>query len=214
MEPRQAMMHLTPISGIDPVGDPRLSTALQLAAACDYEVDHSHQVTRLALCLFDQLRETGGYGDEDRFTLNAAALLHDIGWIEGRRAHHKTAMRLILESPVLDLDPSMRLIVGLIARYHRKALPDAARHQRFASLDDADQGTVCLLAGILRTADGLDGSHRNVVNALRVDADKAQVRITCGVTGDGTWEQGRAESKGDLLAATLNRRLTVQCMPG
>lgn len=206
-------MPRTPVNEVDPLADPRLRTACALAEACAYEAEHTHQVVRIALCLFDQLQGVHGYGEEERFHLNAAALLHDIGWIEGQRAHHKTALRLILESPTLDYDEPTRLLIGSIARYHRKALPDPAKHDHFAELDDAEQAEVRVLAGILRTADGLDGSHRNVVIALGANADNEELHVECDVNGDGVWEQQRAQGKGELLGEALNRRLAIRCDP-
>ncbi len=78
-----------------------LSTVLRLAQTCDYEANHSHQVTRLALRLFDELESLHHLGQEPRFWLECAGILHDIGWIEGWRNHHKTALRVILTTPLL-----------------------------------------------------------------------------------------------------------------
>lgn len=59
--------------------------------------------------------------------------LHDIGFAEGRKGHHKTGMRYIEEDLSLNISDADRPLVALLARYHRKAWP-SRRHSRFAAL--------------------------------------------------------------------------------
>ena len=113
--------------------------ALALAKECQYEAGHSHQVTDLTLKLFDQLRP---------LWLECAALLHDIGWIKGREGHHKTARDIILQSSLLEFDQSVRLIVAMTARYHRRSLPRDS-HRYFGEMDAAAKGIVQKLAAFL-----------------------------------------------------------------
>ena len=54
--------------------------ALELAKTCNYEAEHTHQVSRLALRLFDCLTGLHGLADGDRFLLECGSLLHDIGY--------------------------------------------------------------------------------------------------------------------------------------
>ncbi len=146
--------------------DTELQTVLALAQRCRYERAHTHQVTRLALMIFDALEEVHRMGVRDRSLLHYAALLHDIGWAEGPQGHHKASMRLILSDSGLPFGRAERQMVALIARYHRKALP-SERHEHYRNLDRADQHRVCMLAGILRVADGLDRSHNSIVRGVQ-----------------------------------------------
>jgi len=195
-------------AGEDFSADQRLRPVLELARSCRYEVEHTHQVTRLALRLFDHLARLHGLDEERRFWLTCAGLLHDIGWIEGRAAHHKTALRLILESPLLPWDERRRRVVGLVARYHRKALP-RDRHEHFEALSGADRADVRKLAAILRIADALDSSHSRVVDdvACRVTARRLGVR--CAAKRPADVECARAVEKGDLAAQVFDREVSV-----
>ena len=140
----------------DVQGDsPAMESALALAKECKYEREHTHQVERLALEIFDQLGRLHKLGRAERFLLRCAAILHDIGWLEGQKGHHKTALRIIMDSPILRFDFPRRRIIGLIARYHRKSLPKE-QHTYFRDLDAKDRNIVRKLSGILRVADGLD----------------------------------------------------------
>ena len=158
-------MDLTRLNDLSPLPAPSTGDHAQvfqavfaLAAQCGYDAQHSRQVTQLALCLFDELYELHQLDGEDRFRLECAGLLHDIGTLEGWKGHHRATLRIILESPLLPLDRQERLVIGNIARYHRKSLP-ALTHAPFAALDLAEQDTVSRLAALLRLADGLDHDH-------------------------------------------------------
>jgi exopolyphosphatase/pppGpp-phosphohydrolase len=185
-----------------------LEAVLRLAEACHYEADHARNVTELALCLFDQLRELHGLGREERIWLACAGLLHDIGWIEGQRGHHKVAGDLIAEATYLPFDDLRRLILANVARYHRKALP-STRHARFAALSDDDRRRVCLLAGVLRLADGLDFSHRGLVRDVtcRVESGVLTVCVRTDVPPEEDLRAGRKKS--DLLAEALGLRVEI-----
>jgi len=186
-----------------------IDAAFALATRCDYEAPHTHQVTRLALRLFDALAAAHGLDAEARGWLECGALLHDIGWVAGRKGHHKTAARLIMEAEELPLDGRSRQIVACVARYHRKALP-AVEHELFAGLVPDDRRVVCVLAGLLRVADGLDRSHAGVVDevACEVSPDRAIVRVQTAAGAEP--ELWAARKKSDLLARALGRRVVIE----
>lgn len=187
---------------------PHLTPVYALAEDCLYEVGHAHQVTRLALLIFDQLRPVHGLGPKRRFRLAAASLLHDIGQLEGPRGHHKTSLRYILDSPLLGWSQRQRLVVGSIARYHRKSPPKRS-HSHFVALNETDRRDVRILAGILRIADGLDNSHRSVVRDLHCSFDANQITIRCIARRSGGGEQERAVDKAQVLADALRRDIYI-----
>jgi len=188
----------------------RLEAVLQLAESCHYAADHTHQVTRLALQLFDELQSLHRLGAEERLWLQYGALLHDIGWIEGQQAHHKTALRIILTAPGLPFDTRERYIIGSIARYHRKALPDE-KHDHFAALEPADRQTVRVLAGLLRVADGLDRTHQSVVENIACEVTPERLVLRCAAKGQPAEEERQeALDKGVLLEQVFERKLVIE----
>jgi exopolyphosphatase/pppGpp-phosphohydrolase len=152
--------------------------ALRLAEECRYDAEHAHHVGRLALGVFDDLRALHGYGPDERFALHLASLLHDIGHIGGAKGHHKRSLRIILEAEALPLDHRARLLIGCIARYHRKALPKQG-HPHFSSLDEPDQRRVQVLGGILRMADALDKGHACLVTQISTAATPRSIIFDC-----------------------------------
>jgi len=193
-------------------GNP-LDDVLALARRCDYERQHTHQVTRLALQIFDELANLHGMGSQDRFWLECGALLHDIGWIEGQQGHHKTALRLILAEPRLSWPPRQRQIVGLIARYHRKALP-SEQHRYFPDLSAEDQHRVRVLAGILRVADGLDRTHASLIRRVTCEVSDSSITFSCDADGPAPFEVEAATKKADLLESVFAKRAVIEVSAG
>jgi len=189
--------------------DPHLHPVYRLAESCLYEVGHSHQVTRLSLLLFDQLHGLHRLNARRRYRLTCAALLHDIGWIEGRKRHHKTALRYIMESSMLPWDRRERLIVGSIARYHRRSRPKL-KHDHYAELSRSDRKDVRVLSALLRVADGLDDTHRSNVRDVVCRVTEEQIVIGCRARRNAGAEARKALKKSDLLTDVFDRTLRVE----
>jgi exopolyphosphatase/pppGpp-phosphohydrolase len=189
--------------------DDRLIPVMQLARVCGFEVVHSLHVTHLALQLFDGLQAHHGLGEQERFYLQAGGLLHDIGWIEGWRSHHKTSLAIILRTPILQFSNKERLIIGSIARYHRRTLPKP-HHDHFAALDYHNQRLVKTLASLLRVADGLDRTHQNLVQDVTCKVSDEKITLLCKVLRPAEDERASGLEKGDLLEKVFKRKLGIE----
>jgi len=209
--PQRGKAHRDPVwpASAEALSDERLAAVLHLAESCHYEENHTHQVTRLALQLFDELKPVHGLGPQARFWLQCAALLHDVGLIDGVTGHHKASLRIILNAPQLPFDKTERLIIGSIARYHRAALP-AERHAHFAKLKPEARHVVLSLAAILRVADGLDYTHQSVVSELSCAVSPQRIIVRCITDRPAEVERQRAVFKGDLLEQVFRRKLEIE----
>jgi putative phosphoesterase len=187
----------------------RLKVILALARRCNYEQQHTHQVEKLALQLFDQLSELHHLGGKERFLLRCGTLLHDIGWIEGQQGHHKTALKIIMENTTLPFDFRGKSIIALLARYHRKRLP-ANGHAYYCQLSAKDQTIVRKLAGILRLVDGLDRSHRNLVQNINCSLIANRLELTCGSKEPLEGEFSAATGKADLFKLVFGKKLVLR----
>ena len=192
--------------------DAAMLFVIKTARTRDPDPAHNEQVTTLALSLFDGLRSLHGYGPAERRLLEIASRLHDIGWsrvVSGK--HHKLSRDLILELDIPGLDEQDRFLCALVARYHTKALPDASRHQRFASLDPDRRELVEWLAGMLRVADGLDCTHAGHVRRMACNIGNKKITIHIETEDDCRTEVERARQKQDLLEGKTGRRIEYQC---
>lgn len=180
----------------------------ELAERFDPDPAHAEQVTRLALIIFDELQTLHTIGARGRMLLEVSAMLHDIGWSRPEtKGHNKHSRDMILESELHGLNDTDRLICALVARYHRKAEPDAARHRRFASLDVRDRGVVEWLSGILRVADGLDRSHASATSGVRCEIGPETILFHLDGTDIGDEDLSGARRKSALLERKAGRRI-------
>ena len=166
------------------------------------------QVAGLALELFACLAPPFNLGERERLLLEAAALLHDVGYFISYSGHHKHTYHLIRHADLFGFTPREREIIAQAARYHRKSLP-RKKHESFSRLTPQDQLLVRRLGGILRLADGLDRRRSGVVTALDCVLSKCAFTVT--VTGDAdiSVELFGGKVKGDLFEAAFRRKLVL-----
>ena len=183
----------------------RRASVLELARRLDPDRPHSEQVTRLALNLFDELGDLHGMGPYERKLLEYAARLHDVGWSIGGRRHHKHSMNLIRDEGLAGFSPLEISLIAGVARYHRRALPKR-KHAEFAELPERFQKVVADLAAMLRVADGLDFTHRSVVERIEASWDSRTLRLTVISLRPAVVEREKAAGKGDLIEKQFARR--------
>jgi exopolyphosphatase/guanosine-5'-triphosphate,3'-diphosphate pyrophosphatase len=162
------------------------------------EPKHANRVSALAISLFDQLKSMHGLGKRERLLLELAALLHEVGNFISAPGHHRHSYYIISQSPILGVTDSELQIVANVARYHRKAPPDAS-HEAYAELSSKDQERVRLLAAILRVADALDHDHRQRVGAVRAKQRGSELRLKVRTRGDVSLDEWSVKDKGDLV---------------
>jgi exopolyphosphatase/guanosine-5'-triphosphate,3'-diphosphate pyrophosphatase len=189
---------------------------IRLGRRYDFEEQHSRQDARLAVALFDLTSDLHHLDEEYRDLLEAAALLHDIGyWLTGYSRHHKSSHQLILEAKWPMLGERETRIMANVARYHRGAKPKPS-HSSFAALDPDDQDAVTVLGALLRLADGLDRSHFDAVRALDVwleddpqgRDERLVVSVHCPYGCEA--EVWAGEKKGRWLGAVLGMDVVVR----
>jgi exopolyphosphatase/guanosine-5'-triphosphate,3'-diphosphate pyrophosphatase len=169
---------------------------------------HTEQVTRLALELFDQLERLHRMRSEDRFLLECAGILHDIGWSAGTTSHHKNTLALILSDTDLPLTDRERQLIGSVARYHTRSVPKK-KHSHYASLRESDRTRVGKLAALLRIADGLDATHSSVIESIDCVITDERLTIKLGAKGDAIAERREGLKKGDLFRKVFAHELVL-----
>jgi exopolyphosphatase/guanosine-5'-triphosphate,3'-diphosphate pyrophosphatase len=169
---------------------------------------HVTHVTNLALQLFDGLVSLHGLGERERVLLEAAGYLHDIGhqFDYLGTGHHNESARLIREHPWKDFNGEEVSMIALIARYHRKSMPES-EDPYFADLPASQRRIVQRLAALLRLADSLDRNHEQSVKQVTTQVLPNQVVFHLETTGPVLREVSAAQKKGDLARAVFQRDL-------
>ena len=102
------------------------------ASLLDPDFKHSLHVSQLSLQLYDglaaQRKVPGLRTPEDREPSWDGRVVHDVGRSKDEKGHHKTSYRMIRDlTPPLGLRSQDLLTAGIVARYHRGALPGAGQ---------------------------------------------------------------------------------------
>ncbi len=161
---------------VNGAADP-LAGVRQFAAACAVDQIHPQHVTRLALQIFDQLAGPLQLAADERLLLEAAGLLHEVGYLINYERHHQHSYHLIMHGNLRGLSPRQRELIANIARYHRRS-PPKRKHENFARLSLAEQDTIRRLSAILRLASGLDRTHTQNVKGVRCRRRQDVVTLT------------------------------------
>ena len=194
--------------------DAARTEVMALMQALEEEPHHVQQVSRLAVQLFDALEELHHLGDHDRLILEAAGLLHDIGWSVAHdgKGHHRESARLIREHLWTVFNAESVTILAQVARYHRKSMP-TLEHEAFAALSPAERLRVQQLAALLRIADGMDRSHQQLVKELAVELQPGRIIVRLVTERSASRELAAAGKKSDLARSVFQREIEFIQLP-
>jgi exopolyphosphatase / guanosine-5'-triphosphate,3'-diphosphate pyrophosphatase len=186
-------------------------SVLEFARSCHHDEVHSFQVARLSLDIFAAVATAFDLGEKERQMLEAAALLHDVGYFISYSGHHKHTYHLVRHADLFGFTPREREIIAHVARYHRKALPKK-KHEMFARLAPQDQLLVKRLGGILRLADGLDRRRNSLVHHIECSLSPYTFMVRLNAVDDISVELFGGKAKGDLFEDAFDRKLLL--VPG
>lgn len=146
----------------------RKRSIMQLGLTCNFDEEHAHIVTRLALELFDSIQalEIYEFREEDRELLEYGSTLHDIGTFLSYDTHQTHAYHLIRESNLPGFQLEEIEVIANLAYFHRKNIPKK-KHPNLAGLNKDTVKSIRVLSALLRIAEGLDRSHTGVISHVR-----------------------------------------------
>ncbi len=183
-------------------------SVIEFAASCHFDESHSLHVVRLSLQIFDAVAGRFRLGEKERRLLEAAAILHDIGYFINYASHHKHSYHLIRHADLFGFTPRERELIANIARYHRKSLPKK-KHENYARLSSPDRTLVARLGGIMRLADGLDRRRSGTVSVLRCKSSATTFSLELTGNGDISVELFGGRLKGDLFESAFDLKLML-----
>lgn len=183
-----------------------LASARSLAARFRCDTAHAERVREHAASLFDQTAALHGRAPRDRGLLEAAAVLHDAGRFVASARHEEHGAALVRASELVGVSAEEHELVALAVRYHAGAHP-AAADAEWAALPAEGRARACVLAALLRLADGLDRAHRGAVTslALRIGPGAVELSLRRAPDAEGRplVELDGAREKGALFEAVF-----------
>jgi exopolyphosphatase/guanosine-5'-triphosphate,3'-diphosphate pyrophosphatase len=191
--------------------DVRSESVHNLAHRFGHDTEHEQHVWGLSSSMYDGLAAAGlhDYGSAERELLWAASLVHDIGVSVDYDDHHRHSYYLTLNAGLPGFTPRELVLIGLIARYHRKGDPDASDLADLAEKGDEDR--LRLLCGIIRLAEQFERSRDLAIRDVRVAAEDGTVRLEADTDPDrdATVPIWAARRNADLLGEALGREVEI-----
>jgi len=174
-------------------------------------MEHSDHVKNLSLKMFDDLQIKHGLSIKEREWLEAAAMLHDVGFYISPDQHHKHSYYLISHCDMPGFTKDESEIIANIARYHRKSNP-TKKHINYWNLTSYKKNVIKILAGILRIAEGIDRRQMGVVKEISTKISSTEVMITLIPKSEQTpdIELWGAERRKELLEDTLKMKIAFE----
>jgi exopolyphosphatase/guanosine-5'-triphosphate,3'-diphosphate pyrophosphatase len=186
-----------------------IRSAVELGRRFDFDEPHSMQVAQLCRQLFRALQDDHHLEPKYGVILYIAAVLHEIGLFIASASHHKHSLYIINNSEIFGLSRKDVRLVGLVARYHRRASPKP-NHPGYALLDRESRVIVSKLAAILRVADALERSHSQRISDIRCKREPGRLVITVPKVDDLSLEQLALLQKGSLFEETFGMKVLLR----
>lgn len=184
-------------------------SAMMLGRKYAYEEPHAVQVAELCGRLFEALQDTHELEPRYELLLRVAALLHEIGSYVGNQSHHKHSLYLIMHSDLFGLSRKDTLLVALVARYHRRAMPKPT-HPEYMSLPQSERIIVSKLAALLRVADALDQNHMQQIRELRFLREQGRLVIVVHGVADLTLERLALRQKSVMFEEIFGMKVELR----
>jgi exopolyphosphatase/guanosine-5'-triphosphate,3'-diphosphate pyrophosphatase len=180
------------------------------ASATKYGIDekHAEHVCKLSELIFRELAAEFSLTENCLLILQVAAWLHEVGMFVNVRSYHKHSLYLIRSSEFFGISAKNLLLAALVARYHRRAVPQPT-HEFYGLLDRRDRATVCKLAAILRVAKSLDVSRHGRVAGFQMSRSGARLVLEVKNVSDLTLENLELQQLGSLFEDTFGLKLVL-----
>jgi exopolyphosphatase/guanosine-5'-triphosphate,3'-diphosphate pyrophosphatase len=185
-----------------------ITYAKMLGRKYDYEMQHALTVANFAVELFDTTKKLHKLGHDERTLLEAAALLHDIGYYIGQTDHHKHTYYLINASSIIGLNDTEKAIVATVARYHSRSLPKP-NHKEYTNLSPKRRQVVVKLAAILRLAEALDHEHSSRVQHIKLVKNKKKLILRLKGQGDLLLERWALSHNSPLFEKVYKKKVVI-----
>ncbi len=175
-----------------------VQAAMEIGVRYKTDRKHADHVAAMAQQLFRELQPLHALDAKYELVLRVAAILHEVGMFISAREHHKHSLYVLLNTEIFGLSSSERMMVALLARYHRRYNPDAS-HPHFSDLTREQRMVIFKLAALLRIADALDRSHAQRIRTIQLRPEAGRLVIVTPGVEDTTVEQLAINSKCDLF---------------
>ncbi|MEI6085350.1 MAG: Ppx/GppA phosphatase family protein [Verrucomicrobiota bacterium] len=186
-----------------------IDSAMQLAARYHVDEEHALAVADLAVRLFRELQPEHNLDERYALLLRIAGLLHEVGRHINDSSHHKHSLYIISNSELFGVTKRDLQIIGLLARYHRRAMP-RDYHTEYTTLDHENRLIVSKLAALLRVADALQRERTKPLQDLTFSREQNTFILTVTRMSDLTLERLALKQKANLFEQLFGLKLELR----
>lgn len=151
-----------------------LNSVFYVAKKYQTDLIHANAVKIFALLLFDKLAGVNMLGEKERFYIEVASLLHDVGYFISSNRHDIHSYSIILNEDFIGFSQQDVVLIANICRYHGDDIPMQS-DENYRMLSFKEKIIVSKLSAILKIAETLDITHTQKINKVTISLDKLNV---------------------------------------
>ena len=185
-----------------------LRESLSVFSRYGEEYEHARYVARIAVSLFHQTVYLHACSNRESQLLYYAALLHDIGHTLSGKRHEQFTYETIMQHKFTTLTAVEKEMIANIAYLHNQSY-SKLKLDHLAHLSTVNQTIVKRLACLLRIADALDESGKQVVQDVRCYEENGIVIIDIHAVSKALPERAAVLRKADMFEKVYQKPLIV-----
>ena len=193
--------------------DQAMSAARLMSSRYNVDESHAERVANFCLRLFRELQREHALDERYALQLRIAALLHEVGRFISDRSHHKHSMYIVMNSDLFGLAKRDLALIGLVTRYHRRAMPQTY-HTEYTALDRESRIIVVKLAALLRIADAIDRRRVQPLEKISFSRVGDDFVITVNEPADLTLETLALKEKANLFEQVFGMKVVLRSAIG
>lgn len=159
---------------------------------------------KIALTIFDSMKEIHGLSKRDRLLLQLAAILGDCGRFISLASVGENSYNIIIATEIIGLSHVEREVVANIVKYSTEKFDYYHIMDDNASLDREAYLKIAKLTAIIRLSDGLDLSHKGKCGKLKAVNKNNELILTVETNADMTLEFGLFEKFATFFEEVYN----------
>jgi exopolyphosphatase/guanosine-5'-triphosphate,3'-diphosphate pyrophosphatase len=161
-----------------------IASSRSVAEKYHYNKKHAETIEKIALDIFDALKDRFHLPKKERLLLQSAVILHDIGKYINLKKHYKHSYYLINNSDIADLKDYDKNIIAHIALNHSQSSTTNLKIKNNCFNDYEQRVLIAKLTSILKIADALDKSHKEPFSEVEIDLKQNELVLTINTEKD------------------------------
>ena len=169
----------------------------------------SETLEQIALRIFDSMKKVHGLSKRDRLLLQIATILHDCGKYISMVELGECSYRIIMATEIIGLSHLEREIVANVVKYNHIPFDYYEQMEKTTSMDKESYLRMTKLLAMLRLANGLDRSHKQKFENVKVSLKEKELIIQVDTPEDIILEMGLFAEKAAFFEEVFSIRTSI-----